>query len=180
MQLAPMRFTKIEGTAVVGHVTSAEEAKAALKELRHKKRELKFLRGALAKQQQGMRPARGKGQAGAQCGLATLLDVCAGASRRCCRARGRAAEAKPRKPTPAEIERELRELDETLHNIEGCILQLQGKLLTRGERDPLPRRARRHASAAASSAKSATIRSGWCGVSPNGRLRRSMKAVRMP
>ena len=34
--------------------------------------------------------------------------------------------------------------------------------------------------ASASSAKSATIRSGWCGVSPNGRLRRSMKAVRMP
>ena len=32
----------------------------------------------------------------------------------------------------------------------------------------------------ASSAKSATMRSGWCGVSPNGRLRRSMKAVRMP
>ena len=37
-----------------------------------------------------------------------------------------------------------------------------------------------HASVAASSAKSATTRSGWCGVSPNGRLRRSMNAVRMP
>ena len=35
-------------------------------------------------------------------------------------------------------------------------------------------------SVAASSAKSETIRSGWCGVSPKGRLRRSMKAVRMP
>jgi hypothetical protein len=33
---------------------------------------------------------------------------------------------------PAEIERELRRIDETLHNIEGCILQLQGKLLTHG------------------------------------------------
>ena len=33
---------------------------------------------------------------------------------------------------PAEIERELVRIDETLHNIEGCILQLQGKLLTRG------------------------------------------------
>ena len=43
MQLAPMRFVKIDGTAVSVTVTSAEEAKAALKELRHKKRELKFL-----------------------------------------------------------------------------------------------------------------------------------------
>jgi hypothetical protein len=33
---------------------------------------------------------------------------------------------------PAEIERELRRIDETLHNIEGCLLQLQGKLLTHG------------------------------------------------
>jgi hypothetical protein len=33
---------------------------------------------------------------------------------------------------PAEIERELHRIDETLHNIEGCILQLQGKLLTHG------------------------------------------------
>ena len=51
MQLAPLRFTKIEGTTVAVNVASAEEAKAAVKELRHKKRELKFLRGALAKQQ---------------------------------------------------------------------------------------------------------------------------------
>ncbi len=50
MQLAPLRFTKIEGTTVAVNVASAAEAKAALKELRHKKRELKFLRGALAKQ----------------------------------------------------------------------------------------------------------------------------------
>ena len=39
---------------------------------------------------------------------------------------------KARKPTAAEVAAELRRLDETLHNIEGCILQLQGKLLTRG------------------------------------------------
>ena len=55
MQLAAMRFTKIEGTAVSVTVTSAEEAKAALKELRHKKRELKFLRGALVRKRKGAR-----------------------------------------------------------------------------------------------------------------------------
>ena len=37
--------------------------------------------------------------------------------------------AKP--PTLAEIEAEMRRLDETVHNIDGCILQLQGKLLTK-------------------------------------------------
>ena len=34
--------------------------------------------------------------------------------------------------------------------------------------------------ARASAAKSSTIRSGWCGESPNGRRRRSMNAVRIP
>ena len=37
----------------------------------------------------------------------------------------------PKPPTLAEIEAEVRKLDETLHNIEGCILQLQGKLLSK-------------------------------------------------
>ena len=48
MRLSPTRYTKIDGTAVAVTVTSAVEAKAAVKELKHKKRELKFLRGALA------------------------------------------------------------------------------------------------------------------------------------
>jgi hypothetical protein len=30
------------------------------------------------------------------------------------------------------MEKELQRIDETLHNIEGCILQVQGKLLARG------------------------------------------------
>lgn len=34
--------------------------------------------------------------------------------------------------------------------------------------------------ASASSLKFETIKSDWCGVSPNGRLRRSINAVRMP
>ena len=58
MQLAPMRYTTIEGTKVAVTVTSAGEAKAALKELRHKKRELKFLRAALARRQRTARAGR--------------------------------------------------------------------------------------------------------------------------
>ena len=37
--------------------------------------------------------------------------------------------AERRARNPAEIEKDLQNLDETLHNIEGCIVQLQGKLL---------------------------------------------------
>ena len=38
----------------------------------------------------------------------------------------------PKPATLADIEAQVRTLDETLHNIEGCILQLQGKLLAKG------------------------------------------------
>lgn len=131
MQLAPMRYTRIDGTAVAVSVKSAAEAKAAVKELRHKKRELKFLRSALLRRQRARRPkpaGRPKrvrsiwrlalGAIGRMLGsLIELLTV----SREERRARD-----------PAEIERELHRIDETLHNIEGCILQLQGKLLTHG------------------------------------------------
>ncbi len=129
MQLAPMRYTKIEGTAVAVSVTSTAEAKAALKELRHKKRELKFLRTALVRRQ---RTARAKQSsvskprrplfrrffAGLGWLIAWLFEVAT------------VARAERRARDPAEIERELQRIDETLHNIEGCTLQLQGKMLT--------------------------------------------------
>jgi hypothetical protein len=130
VQLASLRFTTIEGTTVAVHVTSAEEAKAAVKELRHKKRELKFLRGALAKQHKASKSKRtakkGKPDKG---GFDTFLDDMRWGI-------GALLDAKPetppaaRKPTLAEMERELRDLDTILHNIDGCILQLQGKLLS--------------------------------------------------
>lgn len=129
MQLAPMRYTKIEGTAVAVSVTSAAEAKAALKELRHKKRELKFLRSALvrrqrsarAKQTSSKKPRRSLTRrffAGLGALIAWLFEAAT------------VAKAERRARDPAEIERELQRIDETLHNIEGCTLQLQGKMLT--------------------------------------------------
>ena len=129
MQLAPMQFTKIEGTTVSVHVTSALEAKAALKELRHKKRELKFLRGALAKQHKASKPKRAKKAPPEKSGIATFFDDMRWGISAMLDTRP-ARPAAPRKPTAAEIEQELRDFDEILHNIEGCILQLQGKLLT--------------------------------------------------
>ena len=128
MQLAPMRYVKIDGTAVGVTVRSATEAKAALKELRHKKREIRFLRSALLRRQKAARPDQTKRKRSASLRvrlfrglgrlIAGLLDL-ATVSR---------SERKQR--SPAEIERELQWADEVLHNIEGCILQLEGKLLT--------------------------------------------------
>jgi hypothetical protein len=133
MQLAPMRYTKIDGTSVAVSVKSATEAKAAVKELRHKKRELKFLRAALVRRLAAVRPKqarRGRAQpspsmlsrsfSGIGWLVAGLVEV-ATVSREERRARD-----------PDEIESEIHAIDETLHNVDGCILQLQGKLLTLG------------------------------------------------
>jgi hypothetical protein len=131
MQLASMRYTKIDGTAVAVSVRSAAEAKAAVKELRHKKRELKFLRAALVRRLRAVTPKQGRrgghkrsllGRTLSGVGwLVTGLVEAATVARDERRARD-----------PDEIEREIHALDETLHNVEGCILQLQGKLLTLG------------------------------------------------
>jgi hypothetical protein len=133
VQLAPLRFTKIEGTTVAVNVASAAEAKAAVKELRHKKRELKFLRGALAKQHKAAKPKRTnkrtKKSKPDKGGFDTFLDDMRWGISSLLEAQPEVPQA-PRKPTPAEMERELRDLDTILHNIDGCILQLQGKLLS--------------------------------------------------
>jgi hypothetical protein len=130
-----MRYSKIDGTAVAVSVKSAVEAKAAVKELRHKKRELKFLKSALLRRQRAARPKPASRPRGLARRPRTLWRrALAGAGRML----GWLIEllTVPREERrgrdPAEIERELNRIDETLHNIEGCILQLQGKLLTHG------------------------------------------------
>lgn len=131
MQLATLRYTKIDGTAVAVTVTSSAEAKAALKELRHKQRELKFLRSALRRRLQMARsPAAPKRKLAVSLlrrigrGLwwlvAKLFELAT------------VPKTERRARDPAEMEKELQRIDETLHNIEGCILQVQGKLLARG------------------------------------------------
>lgn len=129
MQLAPMQFSKIEGTSVSVTVQSAAEAKVALKELRHKKRELKFLRGALVRQRNATRGAHRK-QKQEPSGVAMFFDDLRWALASLRHGKQTSDQAR-RKLTLPEVERELRGLDETLHNIDGCLLQLQGKLLTR-------------------------------------------------
>jgi hypothetical protein len=130
MQLAPMRFTKIEGTAISVSVTSAAEAKAALKELKHKKRELKFLRSALMRRQRSIRSKEKPAPKGRRSLLRRffgglwrfmtwLLELAT------------VSKAERHARSPVEMDKELHRIDETLHNIDGCILQLEGKMLTR-------------------------------------------------
>lgn len=133
MQLAPMRYTRIEGTAVAVSVKSADEAKAAVKELRHRKRELKFLRAALVRRQRALRPKQGKRRSRADDtrAVSRAVDGLGGFIGGLFNQATVPREERSARD-PAEIEREIRRIDETLHNIEGCILQLQGKLLSRG------------------------------------------------
>jgi hypothetical protein len=132
MQLAPMRYTKIDGTAVAVSVRSAAEAKAAVKELRHKKRELKFLRGALARRLRALRPKPARRGSRAERSLLGLTLSGIGWLAAGLVEAATVPRAERRARNPDEIEREIHAIDETLHNIEGCILQLQGKLLTLG------------------------------------------------
>jgi hypothetical protein len=133
MQLAPMRYTRIDGTAVAVSVTSATEATAAVKELRHKKSELKFVRKELVRQQRALRPSQGSRRRRAEQSPTlskTMINGLGGLIGGLFEHAAAARESGGR--TLAEIDREIRRLDEMLHNIEGCILQLQGKLLTKG------------------------------------------------
>jgi uncharacterized protein YPO0396 len=123
MQLREMRFAKIDGTEVMVAVRSELEAKAAIKELRHKKKELALLKRRLAKQEtrarrtveraeeQAEREARRRGV------LATLRRV------------SRAFTKPPPLPDLDAIGRDIEKTDEILHNIESCIIQLEGRLL---------------------------------------------------
>lgn len=130
MQLAPMRFTKIDGTAVSVTVTSAGEAKQALKELKHKKRELKFLRSALLRRQ---RTSRSKEKSAPRGRRSLVRRVFGGLWRFITWLIELATVSKVERHarSPVEMEKELHRIDETLHNIDGCILQLEGKMLAR-------------------------------------------------
>jgi hypothetical protein len=123
MQLREMRFARIDGTEVLVEVKSATEAKAAIKELRHKKKELALLKRRIARQEvrarrtveraeeTALRESRRRGL------FATLRRV------------SRVFRKRAPLPDLAAIERDLENTDEIIHNIESCIVQLEGRLL---------------------------------------------------
>lgn len=127
MQLSATRYIKLEGTLVTATVNTAAEAKIAVKELRHKKREFTHLKRALLRQKKAaeQRLARIKGRRGKPSPPPTLLT----------RLRSAASLFSRAAPVPADasdlprLERDLAQTEDTLHNIDEAILQLEGKLI---------------------------------------------------
>lgn len=124
MQLRPMKYAKIEGTEVMVHVTTGLEAKAAIKELRHRKKELGLLKKRLVRQQRDAQSALDRKEA-AQSKRIKKGGLTAMATRL----------SRVFKRTPplvadlASIETDLRNMEQVTHNIESCILQIEGRLL---------------------------------------------------
>jgi hypothetical protein len=124
MQLREMRFAKIEATEVIVSVNSAAEAKAAIKELRHKKKEITLLKRRMQKEQARAKRAvtreeRERARVASRRGLVGTLRRVSNAFR----------SNKPERDLAA-IEREIETTDEILHNLDSCIIQIEGKLLT--------------------------------------------------
>lgn len=125
MQLIDMRYAKIVGTEVMVEVNSASEAKAAIKELKHKKKELALLKKRLLKEQKSSRAAHARAEkervreAKARGVMASLKRV------------GRILSGPEdiEARDPDEIGIELKQIDDIAHNIDSCIVQLEGKLL---------------------------------------------------
>ena len=123
MKLTPMRFTTIEGTDVTVQVASADDAKRAIKELRHRKKEVGLHRRALLRQQKAAAKEESRSQR-ATAERAKRRGVIATMTRMA---------SVFRKQAPlydlSAIEQELHMTDEVLQNIDACILQIEGKLL---------------------------------------------------
>lgn len=124
MQLREMRFATIVGTEVTVKVNSAAEAKTAIKELRHKKKEVALLKRRVAAELKRARAAEAKAEKAAarsrrQKGFFAAL--------------GRLSSAfsdDDHSEDVDRLEKDLVHTEEILHNIDSCIIQLEGKLLT--------------------------------------------------
>jgi hypothetical protein len=119
-----MRFTTIEGTEVTVKVNSPQEAKSAIKELRHRKKEIGLHRRALLRLERAAQKERARRERHESTEARRRRSLLASLAR----AAGFMRANKPRYDLDA-IERELHQLDDTLHNIDVCIVQIEGKLL---------------------------------------------------
>jgi len=123
MHLRPMQYAKIEGTEVMVQVNTPVEAKAAIKELRHRKKELGLLKKRLVRQQRDAKAAVDRKEAaqtrkikrGGLTAIATRISRVLGGD--------------SHETDLATIENDLRNLEHVTHNIESCILQIEGRLL---------------------------------------------------
>lgn len=124
MQLRDMRFATIVGTEVTVKVHSPVEAKSAIKELRHKKKEVALLKRRVAAELKRARAAEAKAERASarsrrQKGFFAAL--------------GRLSSAfngDDHSDDVERLEKDLVHTEEILHNIDSCIIQLEGKLLS--------------------------------------------------
>lgn len=123
MQLATLRYVAVEGTKVSVNVTSAAQAKAALKELRHKRKEVQFLKRALQKELKSAsrKPKKPKASQFAIVRWYRSAKSLAGSMRRTASA--------PAVRTVQAIQQDIHASDETIFSIDSCIIQVEGKLL---------------------------------------------------
>jgi len=127
MQLAASRYVTFERTSVVLAPRSAEEAKKALKELRHKKREFAWVKRSLLRQKKAAeaRAARATRRKLRKktwlTRLRHLVNLMTAVPRLFTRMRANI--------DVADIDRECRKIDEIQHNIDSAILQVEAKLL---------------------------------------------------
>lgn len=133
MELSTAKFVTIEGTIVSAKVDTAEQAKVAIKELRHKKKEYAHIKRGLLKQKKLLearkRPAKGKTKASPPDGFLTWAGTALGALMQL----GGQGSSVDQKASPAidipKIERACSQTDEIMHNIDAVILQLEGRLI---------------------------------------------------
>lgn len=124
MQLRDMRFATIVGTEVTVKVHSPAQAKSAIKELRHKKKEVALLKRRVAAELKRARAAEAKAERASarsrrQKGFFAAL--------------GRLSSAfndDDHSDDVERLEKDLVHTEEILHNIDSCIIQLEGKLLS--------------------------------------------------
>ncbi len=125
MQLSSARFVSIIGTEVHANPASNAEGKIALRELRQKKKEFGLRRRALLSQQKAARDAAERAEGRPARAKKTGLFAAVGRL-------FRKAKARAPKRDLAEIDADLKAVDDILFNIDSCAVQIEGKLLRLG------------------------------------------------
>jgi hypothetical protein len=127
MQLSPTRFVKIEGTEVTVAVNSPYEAKAAIKELRHKKKEFNWLKKAILKEIraiEALKKKAGRARPRSRTWLERAKSIVDEFKSGPALLRASVAAA----DLPA-MKRERKKIDDILHNLDSALLQIEGRLL---------------------------------------------------
>ena len=127
MHITETRYVRIEGTEVTAAVDTADEAKIAVKELRHKKREVAHAKRGLQRQKKAAEAvaARAKRKRAKKRGFLarTRAAIDFLASLPAAFGRGKTIMDIPK------LEREIARTDEISHNIDAVILQIEGRLI---------------------------------------------------